>query len=93
MGGDILLTTEHLTKKFGGLTAVNDVSIEVREGEICGLIGANGAGKTTLFNMIAGAFRPSGGKILFEGKEIQKLSSYKICRKGICGIQGWKRAF
>ena len=83
MDRNVLLTVEHITKKFGGLTAVNDVSIEVRKGEICGLIGSNGAGKTTLFNIIAGAAFPTSGKIFFEGKEIQKLPSYKICRKGI----------
>lgn len=78
-----ILQVEHLTKKFGGLVAVNDVSLQVRDGEIIGLIGANGAGKTTLFNMIAGAFAPTSGKILFRGSEIQGMPSHKICRLGI----------
>ena len=66
-----VLEVQGLTKKFGGLTAVDHVNIHVEKGEIVGLIGANGAGKTTLFNMIAGEFPPTEGKILFNGKEIQ----------------------
>lgn len=78
-----ILKVENLTKKFGGLVAVNDVSMYVSEGEIVGLIGANGAGKTTLFNMIAGAFPPTSGKILFLGHEIQGKPSHQICALGI----------
>ena len=78
-----LLEVNNLTKKFGGLTAVNDVSIYVNEGEIVGLIGANGAGKTTFFNMIAGEFPPTSGTIRFEGKEIQGQPGYKMCHLGI----------
>lgn len=78
-----ILNVEHLTKKFGGLVAVNDVSMHVDEGEIVGLIGANGAGKTTLFNMIAGAFAPTSGTITFQGTPIQGKPSYKICELGI----------
>lgn len=78
-----ILTVDHLTKKFGGLTAVNDVSMKVWTGEIVGLIGANGAGKTTLFNMIAGAFAPSSGTIDFNGVHIQGKPSYQICALGI----------
>ncbi|MCI8270062.1 MAG: ATP-binding cassette domain-containing protein, partial [Lachnospiraceae bacterium] len=69
MATDALLHVDKVTKKFGGLTAVNQVSLHVRPGEVVGLIGANGAGKTTLFNMIAGAYPVTSGKILFEGKE------------------------
>lgn len=78
-----VLNVQHLTKRFGGLVAVNDVSMCVREGEIVGLIGANGAGKTTLFNMIAGAFPPSSGTITLYGQEIQGKPSHKICKLGI----------
>lgn len=78
-----ILNVEHLTKKFGGLVAVNDVSMHVDEGEIVGLIGANGAGKTTLFNMIAGAFAPTSGTITFQGTPIQGKPSHKICELGI----------
>lgn len=78
-----ILEVDHIVKRFGGLTAVNDVSMEVFEGEIVGLIGANGAGKTTLFNMIAGAFKPTSGTIRFDGHEIQGLPSNRICKMGI----------
>lgn len=78
-----MLEVSHLTKNFGGLTAVNDVSLYVEKGEIVGLIGANGAGKTTLFNMIAGAFAPSSGTITFNGQEIQGKPGHKICHLGI----------
>jgi len=78
-----ILEVNGLTKRFGGLTAVNNVSIYVDKGEIVGLIGANGAGKTTLFNMVAGEFPPTAGKILFKGKEIQGQPGYKMCHMGI----------
>ena len=78
-----LLEVNGLTKKFGGLTAVDNVSISVDKGEIVGLIGANGAGKTTLFNMIAGEYPPTSGKIIFNGHEIQGNPGYKMCRMGI----------
>ena len=83
MNNNKILEVQDLTKKFGGLIAVNDVSIHVNEGEIVGLIGANGAGKTTMFNMIAGAFLPTSGTIRFEGREIQNMPNYKICKLGI----------
>lgn len=78
-----ILQIEHLEKRFGGLVAVNDVSMNVFDGEIVGLIGANGAGKTTLFNMIAGFFKPSSGKITFMGKDITGFQSHKVCHLGI----------
>lgn len=77
------LQLEHVTKHFGGLTAVNDVSFDMRQGEIVGLIGPNGAGKTTLFNLIAGTFVCSEGAIDFGGRQIQNLKPYQICRLGI----------
>lgn len=78
-----LLRVEEVTKKFGGLTAVNQVSMHVNRGETVGLIGANGAGKTTLFNLIAGAYHVTSGKILFEGREVQNMPSHKLARLGI----------
>ena len=78
-----MLEVKDLTKRFGGLTAVNKVDMNVEKCEIVGLIGANGAGKTTLFNMIAGAFPPSEGTITFNGREIQGKPGYEICRMGI----------
>lgn len=83
MAEKIMLSVEKVTKKFGGLTAVNQVSMQVREGEIVGLIGANGAGKTTLFNMIAGAYPVTEGKILFDGREVQNVPSHKLAKIGV----------
>jgi branched-chain amino acid transport system ATP-binding protein len=78
----ILATTE-LTKTFGGLTAVNRVSLEVTEGEILGLIGPNGAGKTTFLNCVAGADKPNGGRVRFLGEDTTGLSADRMCRKGL----------
>ncbi|HZW56855.1 MAG TPA: ABC transporter ATP-binding protein [Nitrososphaerales archaeon] len=78
-----LLSVQGVTKSFGALVAVRDVSFEVDKGEILGLIGPNGAGKTTLFNTIAGKYTPNKGKILFEGKRIDGLKPYEICHRGI----------
>ena len=65
-----MLTLERVTKRFGGLTAVRDVSLEVREGDLLGIIGPNGAGKTTLFNVISGYYRPDGGRVLLAGRDV-----------------------
>ena len=70
--GQALMQVEGAERRFGGLIAVNDVSFEVRTGEILGLIGPNGAGKSTMFNLITGALRPSGGRIRFAGKDITR---------------------
>lgn len=78
-----LLKLNHVSKSFGGLTAVSGVSFEVHEGEIVGLIGPNGAGKTTLFNLISGIYRPEAGTVKFEGRDITGLPSYRRCRIGI----------
>ncbi len=78
-----LLRLEHVTKRFGGLVAVDDVSLEVKHGEIIAIVGPNGAGKTTLFNVINGVFLSDGGKIYFEGKDITNLPSYKRAPLGI----------
>jgi branched-chain amino acid transport system ATP-binding protein len=74
---------ENLVKYFGGLAAVNNVSFEVHQGEIFGLIGPNGSGKTTTFNLISRYHRLTSGRVIFKGQEIQHLPTYKICRLGI----------
>ena len=75
--------THHLTMVFGGLIAVDDFSLNLKEGELLGLIGPNGAGKTTVFNMITGTLKPTQGKIFFQGKEITGLSPNAIAQRGI----------
>ncbi len=78
-----MLTLERVTKRFGGLTAVHDVSFEVRAGDLVGIIGPNGAGKTTLFNVIAGYYRPDGGRVVFDGRDIGGEPPHAICRLGL----------
>ncbi|UFZ06909.1 ABC transporter ATP-binding protein [Bradyrhizobium ontarionense] len=78
-----LLETRNVTQRFSGLTANSDVSISVGRGEIVGLIGPNGAGKSTLFNLIAGAFKPTEGTILFEGRDVTALPAAERCQAGI----------
>jgi branched-chain amino acid transport system ATP-binding protein len=78
-----LLETRLLTKQFGGLTAVKNVSIQINEGEIIGLIGPNGAGKTTLFNLVTGVFPPTGGNIMFKGSNIAGLKPHQVAKRGI----------
>lgn len=78
-----LLVVQDVVKKFGGLVAVNNVSLNIEKGEIIGLIGANGAGKTTMFNIIAGDLNPTSGKVIYKGNEIQSLPSNKVCSLGI----------
>jgi branched-chain amino acid transport system ATP-binding protein len=78
-----LLEVSGLAMRFGGLLAVDGVSLTVREKEIVSVIGPNGAGKTTVFNCISGFYTPTAGNILFEGKPIQGLKGHKIARKGM----------
>lgn len=75
--------TEDLTKRFGGLIAVNNLSFEVKQGEIFGLIGPNGSGKTTAFNLINGYFPITSGTIFFQGRPLNGLPTWKICKSGI----------
>jgi branched-chain amino acid transport system ATP-binding protein len=79
-----LLSVQGVTKYFGGLAAVSNVSFELQKGELVALIGPNGAGKTTLFNIIAGNYKPDKGKIYFNDKRIDGLKPYTICHLGIC---------
>ncbi|MDI6600763.1 MAG: ABC transporter ATP-binding protein [Thermoanaerobacteraceae bacterium] len=78
-----LLETIGLVKRFGGLTAVDHLDLQVNEGEICGLIGPNGSGKTTVLNVITGIYKNDGGKVIFNGKEIHILTPHEICEHGI----------
>jgi branched-chain amino acid transport system ATP-binding protein len=79
----MLVQVQGLTRRFGGLVAVSDVSFEVERGEILSLIGPNGAGKSTLFKMIGSFLRPSAGRVLFEGEQISGLKPHLVARKGI----------
>ncbi|MDQ7024648.1 MAG: ABC transporter ATP-binding protein [Anaerolineae bacterium] len=78
-----LLTIDHLTKRFGGLIAVDDVSFEIEQGEVLGLIGPNGAGKTTLFNSVAGTYIPEEGQVIFNGAAITGLAAHDVCQLGL----------
>lgn len=79
----ILLDVKNITKNFGGITAVSDFNMQVREGEIHCLIGPNGAGKSTVFKMVMGIYPPTYGKIVFDGKDITKMASYKRAKEGL----------
>ncbi|MCA8926541.1 MAG: ABC transporter ATP-binding protein [Alphaproteobacteria bacterium] len=78
-----MLAVRNLVKRFGGFTAVNNVSFDVEEGEILGLIGPNGSGKSTTFNMLSGTFPPTQGSIVFEGRELAGLKPHRITHLGI----------
>ena len=80
---EYLLEVKNLTKRFGGLVAVNNMSMEVKGGEVVGLLGDNGAGKSTLIKMISGVYRPDDGKIFFEGKEVKIENPIKALSIGI----------
>jgi branched-chain amino acid transport system ATP-binding protein len=78
-----LLKIQKVSRFFGGIAAIKDVSFEVREGEILGLIGPNGAGKTTLFNVVNGFYRPSRGEVFFQDRRISGLKPHQICQGGL----------
>lgn len=78
-----LLEVKNLSKSFGGLVAVNNVSFALQAGRITALIGPNGAGKTTCFNLVAGAMQPTSGQVLFEGRPIENTPPELVCRLGI----------
>jgi branched-chain amino acid transport system ATP-binding protein len=79
----LMLQTQNVTKRFGGLVALEDVTLGVEAGEIFGLIGPNGAGKTTLLNVIVGVHKPAGGAVFLQGEPVTGLSPEAICRRGI----------
>lgn len=83
MDEDIILQVEHLRKHFGGVTAISDISFDLRRGEFLGLIGPNGSGKTTLVNLITGFIRPDAGRVLYNGKDITAKMPYTIAGMGI----------
>src|SRR3954466_4608249 len=78
-----LLEVKHVTRRFGGIVALDDVWFDVGEGQIVGLIGPNGAGKTTLFNVITRLYRPDSGELDFEGKSLLRTPPHRIVRRGI----------
>jgi branched-chain amino acid transport system ATP-binding protein len=80
---EALLAVRHLTRRFGGVVAVDDVSLDVPRGAIAGLIGPNGAGKTTLFNLVTRLYKPDGGNIAFDGVSLLPLAPYEVARRGI----------
>jgi len=81
--GEPLVRVENLTMKFGGLTALDDVTFDINRGEILGLIGPNGAGKTTCFNAMTGVYKPTSGTVTLEGKPLNGLAQHKITRRGL----------
>ncbi|PHY08042.1 MAG: ABC transporter ATP-binding protein [Alcaligenaceae bacterium] len=83
MTTEILLKVEKLTRRFGGLTAVSNLSFDVQKGEILGLIGPNGAGKSTTFNCVSGFYPASEGRIEFLGEDISKMNTAQVCHKGL----------
>jgi branched-chain amino acid transport system ATP-binding protein len=78
-----LLAVRNVTRRFGGIVAIDDVSLDVDQGQIVGLIGPNGAGKTTLFNVITRLYRPDGGELEFAGKTLLRTPPHRIVRRGI----------
>src|ERR1700730_19087598 len=78
-----ILQLDHVSKRFGGLTAVDDVSFNVARNEVFALIGPNGAGKTTLFNCVTGLFPPSEGRIIFEGRDVGGRRPHDVAELGI----------
>jgi branched-chain amino acid transport system ATP-binding protein len=78
-----LLAVENVTRRFGGILALADVSLQLEQGQIGGLIGPNGAGKTTLFNVITRLYRPNEGRVVFDDKELTRMKPHRIVRIGI----------
>lgn len=90
---NIVLSLEKITKRFGGLTALNEVDLIIRQGEIVGLIGPNGAGKSTLFNVITSIYKPNSGHIYLRGKRITGRPPHHICRFGVSRTYQLVRTF
>jgi branched-chain amino acid transport system ATP-binding protein len=83
MAADIILCTERLTRRFGKFTALNDVSVEFERGRLTSIIGPNGAGKSTFFNLLAGSFAPSSGRVVFDGVDVSRLRQHQYARIGV----------
>lgn len=83
MDDQIILEADHLRKDFGGLVAVDDVSLQVRAGSLHSIIGPNGAGKTTLFNLLSGVLKPTSGRVIYRGRDITAQPPYRIAHLGI----------
>jgi branched-chain amino acid transport system ATP-binding protein len=83
MSAPLLLEAQGVAKHFGGVKALSDVSLTIRQGEIYGLIGPNGAGKTTFFNVLTGLYHPDGGSLTFDGKPLQASAPHKAAQRGI----------
>ena len=83
MSSDMVLQVKDVSKRFGGLQALSDVTFDLPEGQILGLIGPNGAGKTTLFNVINGVYAPTQGQVFFRGEDVTGKPSYEVARRGL----------
>jgi branched-chain amino acid transport system ATP-binding protein len=83
MAADIILRTEHLTRRFGKFTALNDVSVDFERGKLTSIIGPNGAGKSTFFNVLSGSFAPSSGRVVFDGVETSRLRQHAFSHIGV----------
>jgi branched-chain amino acid transport system ATP-binding protein len=81
--GEVLLRVENITLSFGGVSALSDVSLEVRQGEICAIIGPNGAGKSSLLNVINGVYHPRGGSVTFRGVRRRRMVPHETAKQGI----------
>ncbi len=81
--GPTILKVEHLSREFGGVLAIGDLSFTIAAGDIHSIIGPNGAGKTTLFNLVTGVYKPSGGRVLFDGADVSGMAPYKLAARGM----------
>jgi branched-chain amino acid transport system ATP-binding protein len=88
-----MLSIQKVSKRFAGITAIKDVSFEIEQNEIVGLVGPNGAGKSTLLNIVSGVYLPSSGSIFFDGSDITNLSPDKVCKLGIAKTFQLVRSF
>mgnify|MGYP001080537894 CR=1 FL=1 len=83
MAADIILRTEHLTRRFAGFTALNDVSVDFEQGKLTSIIGPNGAGKSTFFNLLSGTFPPSAGRVVFRQRDLTGLKQHDFAHVGV----------
>ena len=89
----VLLKVENIVKRFGGVTALKDVSLDIYENEILGLIGPNGSGKTTLVNVVTGVYPPDSGRVIYRGRDITRIPPHLRCRMGIARTYQVTRPF